>query len=119
MNRPPQPADRWWSDHQKSCGGTYTKIAGPDLDENGEVKPKKRKAEKEGGGAKDVKVEAGQRTIEDMFGGLSKKVKLEGGEREMEDGSVILNDGGEGSATPKPEPVGADVKGKSVDVRFP
>lgn len=29
MNRAPQPADRWWSDHQASCGGVFTKIAGP------------------------------------------------------------------------------------------
>lgn len=29
MNRPPQPADRWWSEHQTSCGGAFTKIATP------------------------------------------------------------------------------------------
>jgi hypothetical protein len=30
MNRPPQPADWWWRSHKMSCGGTYTKISGPD-----------------------------------------------------------------------------------------
>lgn len=30
MNRPPQPADYWWSRHQQQCGGTYTKIAEPE-----------------------------------------------------------------------------------------
>ncbi|PJF18932.1 hypothetical protein PSACC_01257 [Paramicrosporidium saccamoebae] len=30
MNRPPQPADRWWREHQKSCGGSFVKIAGPE-----------------------------------------------------------------------------------------
>jgi hypothetical protein len=30
MNRPPQPADYWWSRHQQQCGGTYTKISEPE-----------------------------------------------------------------------------------------
>ncbi|KAI9217084.1 SprT-like family-domain-containing protein [Blastocladiella britannica] len=30
MNRPPQPADSWWQRHLASCGGTYTKISGPE-----------------------------------------------------------------------------------------
>ncbi|KAF9966125.1 hypothetical protein BGZ70_003220 [Mortierella alpina] len=30
MNRPPQPADRWFAEHQSSCGGTYTKISEPE-----------------------------------------------------------------------------------------
>ncbi|KAF8940191.1 hypothetical protein BGZ58_007434 [Dissophora ornata] len=30
MNRPPQPADRWFAEHQKTCGGTYTKISEPE-----------------------------------------------------------------------------------------
>ncbi|KAL3660265.1 hypothetical protein V7S43_014794 [Phytophthora oleae] len=29
MNRPPGPTDRWWADHQRSCGGSYTKIEEP------------------------------------------------------------------------------------------
>lgn len=28
VNRPPQPADWWWAQHQRSCGGTYAKVAG-------------------------------------------------------------------------------------------
>ncbi|KAF9951569.1 hypothetical protein BGZ72_006949 [Mortierella alpina] len=30
MNRPPQPADRWFAEHQATCGGTYTKISEPE-----------------------------------------------------------------------------------------
>ncbi|KAG2235926.1 hypothetical protein INT48_008229 [Thamnidium elegans] len=29
MNRPPQPADTWYNEHQLTCGGTYTKTASP------------------------------------------------------------------------------------------
>jgi SprT-like domain-contaning protein Spartan len=29
MNRRPQPADRWFADHQRTCGGTYIKVSGP------------------------------------------------------------------------------------------
>ena len=30
MNRPPSNKDSWWSKHQETCGGTYTKIKEPD-----------------------------------------------------------------------------------------
>ncbi|KNE63405.1 hypothetical protein AMAG_08537 [Allomyces macrogynus ATCC 38327] len=48
MNRAPQPADRWWADHKRTCGGTYTKIQGPDIDANGNSipKPASRRARK-------------------------------------------------------------------------
>ncbi|KAK8813119.1 hypothetical protein WA158_002711 [Blastocystis sp. Blastoise] len=29
MNRPPQPADWWFANHQKTCGGTFHKISEP------------------------------------------------------------------------------------------
>jgi hypothetical protein len=29
MNRPPQPSDRWFHDHQRNCGGTFTKLSDP------------------------------------------------------------------------------------------
>ncbi|CAG8668726.1 9211_t:CDS:2 [Acaulospora morrowiae] len=29
MNRPPQPADSWWNEHQESCRGKFTKISEP------------------------------------------------------------------------------------------
>ena len=31
MNRPPSKNDLWWLEHQKNCGGTFTKIAEPEL----------------------------------------------------------------------------------------
>lgn len=30
MNRAPSPRDTWWADHQRTCGGTYTKIKEPE-----------------------------------------------------------------------------------------
>ncbi|XP_077998934.1 DNA-dependent metalloprotease SPRTN-like [Glandiceps talaboti] len=30
MNRAPSPRDPWWGEHQRSCGGTYTKIKEPE-----------------------------------------------------------------------------------------
>eukprot|EP00057_Strongylocentrotus_purpuratus_P032215 XP_786958.1 PREDICTED: uncharacterized protein LOC581887 [Strongylocentrotus purpuratus] len=30
MNRVPSPRDPWWGEHQRSCGGTYTKIKEPE-----------------------------------------------------------------------------------------
>ncbi|KAL5009217.1 hypothetical protein ScPMuIL_014798 [Solemya velum] len=30
MNRAPSPRDTWWSEHMRTCGGTYTKVKEPD-----------------------------------------------------------------------------------------
>ena len=30
MNRAPSPRDPWWAEHQRTCGGTYTKIKEPE-----------------------------------------------------------------------------------------
>ena len=30
MNRAPSKNDTWWSAHQSSCGGTYTKVKEPE-----------------------------------------------------------------------------------------
>jgi hypothetical protein len=30
MNRKPQPADPWFAQHQRTCGGVYTKISEPE-----------------------------------------------------------------------------------------
>lgn len=30
MNRPPSARDPWWAEHQRTCGGTYTKIKEPE-----------------------------------------------------------------------------------------
>ncbi|KNC96182.1 uncharacterized protein SPPG_08337 [Spizellomyces punctatus DAOM BR117] len=68
MNRPPQPADRWWSDHQASCGGTYHKIAGP------EPKPKRKRKEEKSEDRVDKGKTAG---IDDYFVQLDKKIKSE------------------------------------------
>nr|XP_054758107.1 DNA-dependent metalloprotease SPRTN-like [Lytechinus pictus] len=30
MNRAPSPRDTWWGEHQRSCGGTFTKVKEPE-----------------------------------------------------------------------------------------
>lgn len=30
MNRAPSSLDRWWEDHRRTCGGTYTKVKEPE-----------------------------------------------------------------------------------------
>ncbi|XP_026560971.1 sprT-like domain-containing protein Spartan isoform X1 [Pseudonaja textilis] len=42
MNRAPSANDYWWAEHQKSCGGTYTKVREPD---NSSKKCKKKNDE--------------------------------------------------------------------------
>ena len=52
MNRAPSARDPWWADHQRTCGGTYTKIKEP---ENYGAKKTKSK---EGKGKRDLKTES-------------------------------------------------------------
>ena len=30
MNRPPSKNDTWWGQHERSCGGSYTKVKEPE-----------------------------------------------------------------------------------------
>ncbi|XP_028396257.1 sprT-like domain-containing protein Spartan [Dendronephthya gigantea] len=41
MNRAPSQHDSWWSDHQRTCGGTYHKVREPE--DYGKKKPKTKK----------------------------------------------------------------------------
>jgi hypothetical protein len=43
MNRPPQKADTWFDEHQRTCGGTFTKIASPPPKEKPEASKKRKK----------------------------------------------------------------------------
>lgn len=54
MNRAPSPRDPWWADHQRTCGGTYTKIKEPENYGAKKTKSKqgKGKADSETGAAK-------------------------------------------------------------------
>ncbi len=63
MNRAPGPNDRWWADHQNSCGGTYTKIKEPDGYGQKKKGAKKAKIEKE-----NQPLQKGQKDIRSMFG---------------------------------------------------
>lgn len=44
MNRAPGKSDTWWQKHQQECGGTYTKIAEPELtkDQVARLSPRER-----------------------------------------------------------------------------
>ncbi|XP_058469906.1 DNA-dependent metalloprotease SPRTN [Solea solea] len=44
MNRAPSSQDPWWADHQRTCGGTYTKVKEPE----GYGKKGKKDSKKEG-----------------------------------------------------------------------
>lgn len=66
MNRAPGPTDRWWADHEQSCGGSYSKIKEPaeftakQAKKKGrelarEEKQKKKKKDKEVNAAPSVK----------------------------------------------------------------
>ena len=41
MNRAPGPSDRWWNEHENSCGGTFNKIKEPEGFGKKKVKEKK------------------------------------------------------------------------------
>jgi hypothetical protein len=72
MNRPPQPADHWWAEHQMKCGGTYTKISGPDQLEDGSFPGKKKRIKKQVKSMHEEGVHPSRATNESM----NKKPKL-------------------------------------------
>ena len=45
MNRAPSKNDTWWAEHQRTCGGTYTKIKEPE--NYGKKKGKEKKEDKD------------------------------------------------------------------------
>ncbi|POM73115.1 Hypothetical protein PHPALM_10066 [Phytophthora palmivora] len=58
MNRAPGPTDRWWADHERGCGGRYTKIKEPAEFTAKQAKKKERelaRAEKQKKKDKDMK----------------------------------------------------------------
>ncbi|KAF8986016.1 hypothetical protein BGZ46_010433 [Entomortierella lignicola] len=57
MNRPPQPADKWFAEHKETCGGTYTKISEPE--------PTKKKTSTKT--QKKIELEARGRTLMDEY----------------------------------------------------
>lgn len=68
MNRAPQPADWWWSQHQSSCGGTFLKVDEP-------LEFKKKEAKK-----KEKKVKSEYEQIDKYFGKMKGKGRKLGGE---------------------------------------
>lgn len=76
MNRPPQPADWWFANHQRTCGGIYVKVSEPLVEKKS---PKKRAGPPEnpyfkklGKGRKLGGEDGGQRTMDDFTKSPSK-----------------------------------------------
>ena len=42
MNRKPQPADKWFSDHKRTCGGEFVKVSEPPQSKKAQKNTKKR-----------------------------------------------------------------------------
>ncbi|XP_053373264.1 DNA-dependent metalloprotease SPRTN-like [Mercenaria mercenaria] len=67
MNRAPSKNDTWWAEHQRTCGGTYTKVKEPEdygkkkgkKDKDGEDEKKKEK-EKSSVKSMDIRVFGGE-----------------------------------------------------------
>ena len=76
MNRAPSPRDPWWSQHQRSCGGTYEKIKEP------ENYGKKKKATKRSKCDNDKKPDKSM-NIKDLF------KKNEAGSKKSESGVPV------------------------------
>ncbi|KAF9399008.1 hypothetical protein BGX21_006930 [Mortierella sp. AD011] len=64
MNRPPQPADKWYAEHQEKCGGTYTKISEPE--------PTKKKTSSKSQKESKQELESKERTLMDNYFSVSK-----------------------------------------------
>lgn len=45
MNRAPSKNDTWWAEHQRTCGGTYTKVKEPE--DYGKKKGKQEKGQED------------------------------------------------------------------------
>ena len=64
MNRAPGPNDRWWGQHQQTCGGTFIKVKEPEG--YGQKKSKKKQENKTVGGK-------ASNDIRKFFGGTGKE----------------------------------------------
>ncbi|KAJ3085301.1 hypothetical protein HK102_000126, partial [Quaeritorhiza haematococci] len=105
MNRPPQPADRWWSDHQTKCGGTYHKIAEPE-------KPPPEKKEKEKAGKKRKASAASSGSGSGSTGQRGKKLK-EDGENEAKNEGMDSSSSSRGKGTDS----GGTVQGRQPTIQ--
>ncbi|TPX35957.1 hypothetical protein SmJEL517_g01722 [Synchytrium microbalum] len=128
MNRPPQKADRWYEDHQRSCGGSWTKIDGPEFheteeDKNNKKQKKKRKPnDADGGGGEKSKKSGNGSTLDDYWKNLgggrtleplepSEKKKKEKSPSEKKDSPTKKTEASSSSAPASSKPV---VKRKAV-----
>lgn len=68
MNRAPSPQDRWWDQHQHSCGGSYSKVKEP---ENYGKSTKRESSLTGDSSGVSGKLPSGSRNIKDM---MNKKV---------------------------------------------
>ncbi|KAK3816360.1 MAG: SprT-like family-domain-containing protein [Benniella sp.] len=68
MNRPPQPADRWFAEHEATCGGTYTKISAPEPTK----KKSSTKSQKNGKVESEADMQSKEKSFMDNFFSVSK-----------------------------------------------
>ncbi|KAF9354829.1 hypothetical protein BGX34_010788 [Mortierella sp. NVP85] len=68
MNRPPQPADRWFAEHEATCGGTYTKISAPEPTK----KKSSTKSQKNGKVEPEADMQSKEKSFMDNFFSVSK-----------------------------------------------
>ena len=69
MNRAPSSKDRWWAEHQRTCGGTFVKIKEPEG-----YKSKENKAVHRGNKGNSSNTAAkNSKSIKDLFNGASGK----------------------------------------------
>ena len=95
MNRAPSPRDPWWAEHQRSCGGSYTKVREPEG--YGDKKTKLgKKAGGGGGGGKGKGRPSGCGDITEMLGnkrdGVEKK-KGSSGVQSVDKNPLLLGSG--------------------------
>ncbi|XP_047736096.1 DNA-dependent metalloprotease SPRTN isoform X2 [Hyalella azteca] len=79
MNRAPGPYDRWWANHQRSCGGSYTKIREPEGYANKGVKRKATDSLNESEVKRNAKAPLPAADIRQYFTGAGKSLTVASG----------------------------------------
>ncbi|KAK7479448.1 hypothetical protein BaRGS_00029264 [Batillaria attramentaria] len=78
MNRAPSPKDFWWGEHQRTCGGTYTKVKEPEgygaKKKGGKEEKDSDAADGKASGSMDIRSFLGKGNI---LGGSSQQSKIQ------------------------------------------
>ena len=113
MNRPPGPKDFWHERHQKECGGTWTKVDGPEFSEEA----KKKEAEKEQKRRKRKQPENFGKTLEEYL--KKSNSENEDEESDLEKGKKSrMNENSKGAENSKGIESSKGAKKDSKDVKW-